>query len=122
MIHFDMKAFVCDAPARSCLKYTVGHTGCYSCERCQDKGEWQNRVVFNEDTEFLPCTDNDFNSFLYEGNHQKSKTPLIDFGISCVSHFTLDYMHLVCLGVMKRMLVFLKQGPRNCKLSNAQRS
>ena len=27
-------------------------------------------------------------------------------------------MHLVCLGVFKRMLTFLKQGPRVCKLSN----
>ena len=29
-------------------------------------------------------------------------------------------MHLVCLGVMKRILIFLKQGPRICKLSNFQ--
>ena len=28
-------------------------------------------------------------------------------------------MHLVCLGVVKRMLTFLKQVPRICKLSNA---
>ena len=30
-----------------------------------------------------------------------------------------NYMHLVCLGVIKSMLTFLKQGPRICKLSNA---
>ena len=29
-------------------------------------------------------------------------------------------MHLVCLGVTKRMLTYLKQGPRVCKLSNPQ--
>ena len=28
-------------------------------------------------------------------------------------------MHLVCLGVIKSMLIFLKQGSRVCKLSNA---
>ena len=27
-------------------------------------------------------------------------------------------MHLVCLGVVKPVLTFLKQGPRICKLSN----
>ena len=27
-------------------------------------------------------------------------------------------MHLICLGVVKRILVFLKHGPRICKLSN----
>ena len=30
-----------------------------------------------------------------------------------------NYMHLVCLGVIKSMLTFLKQGPRICKLPNA---
>ena len=29
-------------------------------------------------------------------------------------------MHLVCLGVVKRMLTFLKQGPRECRLSYQQ--
>lgn len=34
--------------------------------------------------------------------------------------FSLDYMHLVCLGVTKRILTFLKQGHRECKLSYQQ--
>jgi len=34
--------------------------------------------------------------------------------------FVLDYMHLVCLGVVKRMLCQLKEGPRMCRLSHNQ--
>lgn len=42
----------------------------------------------------------------------------------CVQHtkqFTLDYMHLVCLGAMKRMLIYLWRGPVTCRLSKVQR-
>ena len=32
-------------------------------------------------------------------------------GISCVKGFVLDYMHLACLGVTRRLLKYLKKGP-----------
>ena len=51
---FSIKTFVCDAPARSFLKCTVGHTGYYSCERCIVKRMYvSNRVVFNEFKSFI---------------------------------------------------------------------
>ena len=40
--------------------------------------------------------------------------------VSCVNDFILDYMYLACLGVVKRLLNFLKRGPRSCNLSAAQ--
>ena len=42
--------------------------------------------------------------------------------MSCIKFFPLDYMHLVCLGVVRRMLVFMRQGPAVCRLSFQQRS
>ena len=51
-------------------------------------------------------------------DHQKGKTQLLQIQFNCVSGFVLDYMHLVCLGVMKRPLNFLKKGPGKCRLSN----
>ena len=41
-------------------------------------------------------------------------------GIKCVTQFPLDYMHLVCLGVIKRLLLFWKESPRQYRLSAAQ--
>ena len=35
-------------------------------------------------------------------------------------HFPLNYMHLVCLGVMKRFLLFWKEGPRPFRLEPFQ--
>ncbi|XP_047133379.1 uncharacterized protein LOC105846009 [Hydra vulgaris] len=98
-----VRAFLCDVPARSFLKGTVGHTGYFSCERCIIKGSWEGRVVFNKEQEFRKRTDEDFSCQSYK-KHQKYKSPLIAAGIKCVSGFCLDYMHLICLGAVKRIL------------------
>ncbi|KAG1698564.1 hypothetical protein GQR58_005730 [Nymphon striatum] len=97
------------------------HTN-YSCERCVIKGTWNGRVVFNIDDN-IPASrsERSFNNFEYK-DHQHEKSPLIDAELSCIKSFPLDYMHLVCLGVVKRILSFLKQGPRECKLSHQQYS
>ena len=118
-IGFSLKSIVCDAPAISFLKCIIGHTGYYSCERCIVKGSWNNRVVFIDKEPYPPRTVQEFNNKLYL-KHQSSITPLLKISnLNCVSNFPLDYMHLVCLGIVKRMITFLKQGPRVCRLSNA---
>jgi hypothetical protein len=99
------------------------HNAYYSCERCVIKGEWNGRVVYNilkEDAD-LPAlrTDENFAQNQYP-EHQNARSPLIDANIMCIKAFSLDYMHLVCLGVVKRLLMFLKEGPRECKLSGQQ--
>lgn len=44
-VKISVKAFVCDAPARAFLKSIIYHTGYNSCERCEEVGEWNGRVV-----------------------------------------------------------------------------
>ena len=39
---------------------------------------------------------------------QTQRTPLFHCDISCVQQYLLDYMHPICLGVTKRILVFMK--------------
>ena len=117
----EIKCFVCDAPARSLLKGTAGHTGYHSCERCVVVGTYcDHRVVFNSSVVEPERTDVKFSQFEYQGSHQHKQSPLLEYGINCVRQFPLDYMHLVCLGVVKRMLRCLKSGPRICKLSTQQ--
>ena len=119
-IDVTLKAFICDAPSRSFLKCIQSHTGYYSCERCQVKGFYEeHRVVYIDNNPSTPRLTEEFNSFLYT-DHQKSLTPLAQLKISCVSDFILDYMHMVCLGVVRRILTFLKSGPKHCRLSNGQ--
>lgn len=64
-------------------------------------------------------TDEKFQNFEYK-DHQLNRSPLLEIVIECIKGFLLDYMHFVCLGVVKRILMFLKQGPGECRLSQQQ--
>lgn len=46
-------------------------------------------------------------------------SPLIAAGIPCVSSFVFDYTHMVILGVVRSLLIFLTHGPK--RLSVRQR-
>lgn len=42
-----LKYFICDTPARSFLKNTLGHGGKFSCEKCEVEGnKVSNRMVY----------------------------------------------------------------------------
>ncbi len=76
-------------------------------------------MAFNEQGCTLR-TDEAFSAVAYK-NHQTGVSPFIAAGLSCVSSFVLDYMHMVNLGVVRRMLIFLTRGPTLCRLSVRQR-
>ena len=107
-------SFICDAPARSYLKCIINHTGYYSCERCTIMGAWKSgRIVFcDEEQGVVPRTDAKFKAneyFSLVGKcHQKCETPLKKLNFNLIGGFSLDYMHLVCLGVVRRLLYFIK--------------
>lgn len=111
--------FACDAPARAFLKCTISHTGYHSCERCTVKGSWNGRVVYNSNVRFPMRNLETFNNIGYQP-HQKKASPLVDGGVNCLNGFSLDYMHLVCLGVVKRIINFWRSGPKECRLSHGQ--
>ena len=116
---FELKCFICDAPARAYLKCIKGHTGYHACERCTTPGEMHNGTMTFENVNSELRTDEKFSNFEYE-EHQHELSILCQYRIPCVKFFVLDYMHLICLGVTRRILNHLKSGPRICKLSQRQ--
>ena len=119
-IKFGITSFICDAPARSFVKCIVGHNGYFSCERCVIKGTWNSRITFNDNFLHPQRSEADFQKNYYK-DHQVSQSPLVSIGgFPCIKGFPLDYMHLACLGVMKRILVFLRQELWQCRLSVQQ--
>ena len=106
--------FVCDAPARALLKGIVQHTGYYSCERCTQRGmQKHKRTVFDDLEENVTLRNNDMfcnHSYSFPDTsgkqHQHSYSCLLPLPINFTQDFVLDYMHLVCLGVVHRILYF----------------
>lgn len=114
---FKSVIFVCDIPARVYLKQIKGHTGFSSCERCTIPGfSLKHRTIFP----FLfyeKRTDTSFRS-QKDPQHHKGVTPLCKLqGVDLVLDFVLDVMHLVYLGVMKKLLTHYWQPGCPTKLS-----
>lgn len=109
-------AFVCDAPARAFIKCIKGHTGYRACERCTPKGVYTDgKMTFPEMTA-APRTDSQVDEMVDEGHHN-GVSPLKELGIGLVSHFVLDYMHLVCLGIVRKLIYLWIKGPLKCRVS-----
>lgn len=98
----DMDKIVADAPARAFLKQIKGHTGYYACERCCTRGEYRKGISFSS-----ICaperTDESFKK-MEQPEHHIGLSPLIEINFPMVSRFVLDWMHLVLLGIMRRLL------------------
>jgi len=107
----SIDSFCCDAPAKAFLLKTKSHTGFFSCTRCTVQGKYLlRRVCFPE----LKCSKRTHEDFVNQVQRQYHSTdgniseilniPRIDV----VQQFSLDYMHAVCLGTMKKILMLWK--------------
>ena len=100
----QIKSFICDTPARALIKQVKGHTGYYACERCKTRGEFKNHSMsYNE----LDAEKRTNDSFLQkeQSDHHIGVSPLERVsGINMISMFILDYMHLILLGIVRRLL------------------
>lgn len=105
-MHYSVcvKHIICDAPAKSFILNVKGHTGYSSCTKCYVEGEYRERRICFADTNAQKRTDIDFLSHRDDGYHLGpsllEKIPR--FGL--VTNIPLDYMHLVCLGVARKMI------------------
>jgi hypothetical protein len=115
-------ALVTDAVARAELKCIVNHNSYNSCERCIQKGEYSGGHVI------LPCVDApkrtnaSFSSKSDIFHHKPGVTSIFEeLNVGLVSDVPLDYMHLVCLGITKKLMVRLKSSKKHqnkCHLSS----
>ncbi|KYN29084.1 hypothetical protein ALC57_01490 [Trachymyrmex cornetzi] len=118
--YVEIECFAADAPARAMLKMIKGHTSMYGCERCTIKkvkkqiffpAKINKSVTLRTKYDFLDENTND-------NNHLKGKSPLLALNIDPVKQFILDPMHMIYLGIMKRIFVkYWVEGGRHCKLS-----
>jgi len=98
-----LEVFICDAPARAFIAGIKNHTGYYGCGKCTTKGSYvENRVIF-KDVNAPKRTDESFRNH-EQSEHHNTRSALEDLDVGLVSCFPLEYMHLVCLGVVRKLI------------------
>lgn len=96
--------FICDVPAKSYIKCIRGHAPSAIQKKIT-------KVVLgcfpDSDMYFTSRTDHSFRNKTQEEHH--NRTSLLEQlpEINMIDSFPLDYMLLVCLGVMKKLIVNL---------------
>lgn len=101
---FKVKMFCMDAVAKASALYIKGHSGYYSCTKCTQEGEYKKDRICFPSLKFNKRTHNEFvnqtNIEYHTGYTSLVKIPNIDI----IKEFPLDYMHLVALGVVKKIV------------------
>lgn len=114
VIDIEIFGFSCDAPANALMKSIKIHTGYESCPKCEVYGEWIGRVVLLETGSTLR-TDESFRNKTQEGHH-KGTSILEQLDIDMIQAFAIDYMHCVCLGVVRKLLWLWISGPLTIRI------
>lgn len=109
---FNIRLFCCDAPARSFISGTIGHSGQHGCSKCCQIGtKPQKSGIIFESTVKEPRTDLSFLNRLHPDHHhcqyRNTKSALECLGIGMVSQIPIDPMHLFDLGITKKILLRL---------------
>jgi len=96
-------AVMCDTPARAFIKNIKGHSGYSGCDKCTQHGVYFDRRMTFPEMNAPLRTDESFIAKVGEDHHLGS-SPFCEFSIGMISNFPADYMHLICLGVVRKLL------------------
>lgn len=108
----QIEALICDTPAKAFVLCVKGHSGYSSCTKCTTEGEYVgNRICFPQ-IDAPIRSDNDFIQKIDDIYHK----PDITCSLLKIPHFKpvtnvpMDYMHLVCLGIMRKLMYLWLNG------------
>lgn len=116
-VFIKITSVMCDAPARAFIKAIKSHTGYAGCDKCSIHGLYVDGRMTFPDGKSPARTDESFRLGMDE-EHHRGISPLTETDIGMVSKFPHDYMHLVCLGVVRKLLEFWagSKGRLKCRL------
>ncbi|KAJ8977152.1 hypothetical protein NQ317_016819 [Molorchus minor] len=96
----ECDSFVCDAPAKAFIKCVKSPGGYSCCDKCTEVGEYINGRVVLRGLVSRKRTNESFRLQL-DDDHHLGNSPLLALDIDMVNNFPVDYMHNVCLGIMR---------------------
>ena len=107
-------SFICDTPARCFIKQSKLYSGYHGCDKCTQEGTYDGRMTFPE----IGCRARTNESFRQRefAAHHIGNSPLESLDVDMVTSFPLDYMHLVLLGCMRKLLTLWTKGPLKNRL------
>lgn len=109
--------FICDAPARTYLQCTFGHSASFGCSYCRIVGVKDVGMVFPytgyENLSIIDREDEMYNAA--EENNQHCLSPLVKI-CSLRFSFPPEFMHVICLGVVRRLCEFYFIGAKGLKM------
>ena len=121
LIRVVIDAVIADAPARALLKGTISYSGYNGCDKCSTRGRWWytltpeereaqgrtggGRMTFQQ-FENLPLRTNESFRRREQESHHLLDSPMLVLDIDMIRDFPIDYMHQICLGVMKKLIEF----------------
>lgn len=109
---FHVICIIADAPARAFLKCIKSHNSLYGCEKFTQEGFYIGRTSWRYISNLYLRTDVSFDNQQDE-DHQLAKTILTELIIGLVTQVPLDYMHLVCIGVVKKIIrIWVENRPK----------
>ena len=119
VIPISIRCIVCDAPAKALVKGTKLYSGYFGCDKCCQRGEWFGRMIYPDTRNLELRTDTSFRNQSND-DHHRTDSPFCQMPIDMVDKFPVDYMHQLCLGVMKKLLLIWMRGNRDVKISARQ--
>ena len=103
-VFVNVTAVICDKVERDLVRETISHTGFGTCDRCEVHGISERGVAF-PDLNAPLRTDESFKSRRHKKHHRREPPSAFELcGFGMVTKFPLDIMHMVFLGVVKRLL------------------
>lgn len=102
----ELRNFLLDSPAKASVCGIIHPTGYSSCLYCKIKGEWiKNRVTFMG-FDHEKRTNDEFKNKADPSHHKKDYNSILvsKLNVNVVSQCPPDYLHVVLLGVVKKLL------------------
>lgn len=107
--------FCNDAVANALIKECKGHTGYFSCPKCNVEGE-PSHIGSNVCFPYYGVrrTDESFRKQTQKDHHNGTSILTNVSNLDMINAFPLDYLHLICLGIVKKLLLcWVFQSTRN---------
>lgn len=120
LFNIQISNISCDSPAKAFLLNVKSHNAYSGCTSCIEEGTYLDHRMTYPGLNSLLRTDESFRNKNDEDYH-KGNSPLTRLPINIINTVALDYMHNVCLGVVKRLIEFWVRGNKEIRLEKERK-